>query len=496
VTLNLPEWPWNRVLVLARERGVHVWLAGGAVRDAMLGRPVHDWDFAVDRRAIRLARAAADALGGAYYTLDAERGTGRVILPPTDGVQVYLDFAELRGGNLHEDLLLRDFTINAMALDETGVLIDPLGGQSDLADCLIRATGESALRDDPLRTVRAVRQAGELSFTIEPQTEAWIRRDAELLEAPSRERVRDEFVRLIGLPGAAVLVEQLFDFGLLRCILPVLERLIGVPQSWPHRFDVWRHTLLVLDNLEGVIAAATGDTVAPLTLSDAPRCVWGDVSRTLAPYASDIAAHLGGEVSSGRNRLLLLKLAALLHDVGKPETLSRDEDEAIHFYGHGEAGAVLAEECLEQLRFSARELARVSNVVSVHLRPGQLGREPKVTRRAIYRYFRDAGDAVVDVVLLGLADHLATWGPDLREERWHKRLEVAGLLLEHYLNHYEEIVTPPPLLNGRDVMGELGLEPGPQIGEILEAVREAQATGEVATREEALALAAKLVRVR
>jgi len=488
-TLVLSEWPWRIVADLARVRNLNTWVVGGAVRDTLLGRPVHDWDFAVDRHALRLARAVADALGGAYYTLDAERGTGRVLLTAEDGDQLNLDFAELRGGGLREDLLLRDFTINAMAIDEADQLIDPLGGEWDLACRLIRATGAWSFCDDPLRTLRAVRQAHQFSFTVEPQTQAWMRRDAHRLAASSKERVRDEFIRLIELPGAILALEQLADFGLLRFILPVLEGLGEVPQAWPHRFDVWRHTLFVLDNLEGVLAAATGDESVLLALSDAPDHVWDDVRSTLGRFASGIGAHLAVEVSSGRDQLVLLKLVALLHDAGKLETLSTDVGGGIHFYGHSRAGALLAEEAFEGLRFSAREQARARCIVQGHLRPGQLGREPAVTRRAVYRYYRDLGDAGVDVILLGLADHLATWGPNIQKGRWHRCLEIAEMLLSHYFDHYDQTVSPLPLLTGREVMEELELAPGPQIGEILEAVREAQAAGEAMTRDEALIVA-------
>ena len=493
-TLALSEWPWRIVRDLAYERNLRTWVVGGAVRDALLGRAVHDWDFAVDRHALRLARAVADALGGAYYTLDAERGTGRVLLTAEDGAQLNLDFAELRGGGLHEDLLLRDFTINAMAIDEMDQLVDPLGGEWDLACHLIRATGEWAFCDDPLRTVRAVRQAHQFSFTIDSQTQSWIRRDAHRLAAPSKERVRDEFIRLIELPGAVLALEQLADFGLLRFIVPVLEGLGEVPQAWPHRFDAWRHTLFVVDNLEGVVAVATGEEPAALALSDAPDYVWDDIRSTLARFASALDAHLAEEVSSGHGRLLLLKLVTLLHDAGKLETISTDGDGGIHFYGHSRAGALLAEVALEGLRFSSREQARASCMVRGQLRPGQLGRESDVTRRAVYRYYRDLGDAGVDTVLLGLADYLATWGPNVQEESWHRWLEIADMLLNHYFNHYDETVSPLPLLSGRDVMEELALAPGPQIGEVLEAVLEAQAAGEVVTRDEALAVAREIVR--
>jgi putative nucleotidyltransferase with HDIG domain len=489
IRVSLPEWPLKQIRALAAARGVRVWPVGGAVRDALLHRPAHDWDFGVDRDALGLARAVADALGGAYFPLDTERDAGRVVLMAADGARLELDFAALRGADLEADLLARDFTVNALALDETGTLIDPTGGAGDLKAGRIRATNEHVFRDDPVRLLRAVRMEAELGFEIELQTAAWMSRDASLLALPSAERVRDEFARVMATQGAVIHLQRCDEFGLLPYVTPELEHLKGVTQSPPHRFDVWRHTLLVVDALEGVVAAVAGREVGPCALADVPPAAWGDLARVLGQFAGDVTAHLAVETNGGRNRALLLKMAALLHDVGKPETWSLGEDGRIHFYNHEPVGAQIAATRLQALRFGRDEVRRVHVMVEGHLRPAQLARAEKVTRRAVYRYFRATGDAGVEVALLSLADRLATWGPHLQEHRWARHLEVAEILLTHYFERYEETVAPPPLVTGHDLMAELGLGPSPEIGRLLEAVREAQAAGEVGTREEALALA-------
>jgi putative nucleotidyltransferase with HDIG domain len=491
-TISLPDWPWEAVRRLAGERGVRVWPVGGAVRDALLGRPVHDWDFAVDRDALGLARAVADALGGAYFPLDTERDTGRAILTAEDGTRLELDFAALRGGGLETDLLARDFTINALALDEAGPVIDVVRGLDDLEAQRIRAVHDQTFQDDPLRLLRAVRMEAELGFEIEPQTAAWIHRDAPLLAQPSAERVRDEFGRILDLPGAAASLLRLERFGLLSLVVPEVEPLKGVDQSAPHRHDVWRHTLATVDALEGVIAAVTGLDVGQRVLADVPPVTWGDLARVLGQFAGDVAVHLAVEVSGGRDQALLLKLAALLHDLGKPKTRSQSDDGRIHFYNHERVGAQMAAARLRELRFSRDEVKRVRTIIGAHMRPGHLARAEKVTRRAVYRYFLATSCGGVDVVLLSLADYLAIWGPNLQEQRWTRRLEVAEALLTHWFERYEETVSPSPLVTGRDLMTELGLDAGRQVGRLLEVVREAQAAGEVSTREEALALAGKI----
>ncbi len=487
----LPEWPWQAIHRLARERGVRLWPVGGAVRDALLGCPIHDWDFAVERDALGLARAVADALGGDFYPLDAERDTGRVILKTESGARLELDFAALRGDTLEADLAARDFTINALAVDEDNVPVDPTGSLADLAARRVRAVSEHAFRDDPLRLLRAVRVEAELGFEIEPQTAAWILRDAPLLAQPSAERVRDEFVRLLALPGAAASMQRLDEFGLLVHVIPELEALKGVEQSPPHTLDVWQHTLATIDALEGIIAAVCSNVTVQHT--DSLERLSYDVARALGQFAGDLCAHLAVEVGGGRDRALLLKLAALLHDVGKPQTRSQSEEGRVHFYNHELVGAPLAAARMERLRFSHDEVERVRVLVGQHLRPMFLAQGEPLTRRAVYRYFRATACAGVDVVLLALADHLAIWGARLEEARWARLLDVAETLLAHWFEHYEATVAPPPLLSGGDVMAALGLQPGPQIGRLLESLREAQAAGEVRTREEALALVERIV---
>jgi tRNA nucleotidyltransferase/poly(A) polymerase len=491
--LTLPRWPLETVRAVAAERDVRVWPVGGVVRDALLDRPLHDWDFAVDRDARGLARAVGDKLGGAYFPLDPERDVGRVVLGIDDEERLELDFAALRGPTLAADLGARDFTINAMAVAPEGYLLDPYDGQGDLERRLVRAIGPQAFDADPLRMLRGVRQVAELRFRLEAKTAAWIIQRAPTLSEVASERVREEVVRILAAPNAAEHVHMLDTLELLPHVLPDAVYLKSQAQSLPHRFDVWWHTLLVIDGVEGVVAALEGER-PQLEYIDAPAAVWDDVAQRLEPFADRLLEHLQVELVGGISRHALLRLAALCHDLGKPLTVSEETDGRLHFYGHEREGAELTEAWMEYLAFSRAAVAWVKTVVMAHLRPGQLSRvEGEVTRRAVYRYFRDTGPAGVDVTLLSMADHLATYGPTLEPERWTRRLDVVERLLSHYFERYEEVVAPPPLITGRDLMAELDLAEGPLIGRLLAAVREAQASGEVGTRQEALALAGRLL---
>jgi len=475
----------EKVCHFVRGHREDAYLVGGYLRDRLLGRLSHDLDIAVPTGAVPLARAIADHFGGPFVLLDAERDTGRVLLRDDQGQQVIVDVARFRAPDILADLRGRDFTINALALslmapEEEPEILDPCGGLPDLKQGLIRAVSEGAFRQDPLRTLRAVRLAAELGFRVEPRTREWLREATGELRRVSAERVRDELVRLVSLPRAAEHLADLDRLGVLPVIIPELEPLKGLEQPPPHRLDAFTHSLETVHTLEElVIALRTGPTTPPLTLA----------VESLAPHAQDILAHLGQPISSGRNRESLLRLVALLHDIGKPITSSVDAQGKGHFIGHERVGAQLVADILRRLRFSREEVERGQRIVAHHLRPVLLAREPRVTRRAIYRFFRDTKEEGIEVVLLSLADGLARGKIDDHAElppQWQRRLEVATILLKHYFERREQVIVPPRLLSGDDLMQIFGLEPGPRLGELLEALREAQAAGEVSTREEAL----------
>lgn len=481
---------------IGAERGRRVWLVGGAVRDLWRGVPVRDWDVAVERGAITLARAIADRLRADVYVLDVEHDTARVLT-----ADAHLDIAGLRGRSLEADLKDRDFTVNALAidLDQPDRLIDLVGGERDLADGVIRALGEQALTGDPIRLLRAVRQAIGLNFEIDLQTARWIAQHAALITTASAERVRDELIKLIGEAGCADSLLLLDAYGLLGHILPEVAALQNVTQSPPHHWDVYEHTRRVVDALEMIGARLLGfeqsdDTAIMQPVI--PDWVWSSLLLTLSPFADALRTQLREfEIDAARSRWHTLKWTALLHDIGKPGTRSVDEDGRIRFFGHEDLSAQLADERLRALKFSSAEIDRVRGVIGGHMRPHWLA-QSALTPRAIYRFFRATRDYGVDILLLSLADHLATHGPDVERERWAKRLELIQAMLAAYFERRAEVVAPLPLINGTELMAALNLRPGRQIGVLLEAIREAQAAGEVTTKEEAVRLAREVMSER
>lgn len=465
-----------RLATLAHERGVTAYLVGGSVRDALLNRTLHDLDIAVDRNALEFARAAADRLGGHYFALDDEHAVARVSLDA--GEVHHIDVAQLQG-SLTQDMRRRDFTIDALAAPiEGGAVVDVCGGLADLDARLLRMNGASVFDDDPLRLLRGVRIAAELSFEIETATEAAMRQRAHRVTAAAAERQRDELARLFACDDAYRALRLLDRVGLLDILLPEVAVGRGVEQPNEHAYDAFEHAMHAVEAMDIMLAERARD---PLPW------IWRELWSTFD--APSLRAYLAEEMREGQARAAILKLAALLHDVAKPQTKTMDADGRVRFFGHADAGAETASRILRRLRFSAREIRFVSLLIAEHLRPGQLaavGEAP--TRRALYRFFRDLGDAASGVLLLSLADAASARGPRMTPEGWGQLVGyMNGLLVRS--REEEGIVNAPPLLDGNDIMSRFGIPEGPVVGAILAAVREAQGAGEIADRDAALLLA-------
>jgi len=278
--------------------------------------------------------------------------------------------------------------------------------------------------------------------------------------------------------------------GIFPYLLPELPALKGIEQSPPHIHDVWEHTLSVLGHLENILAA-----LAPGYHADNTNDLFtGLLTLRIGRFREKFAEHFAESLNTDRSVRAALFFAALYHDVQKPATKSIENSGRIRFFDHDVKGAQVVEERARAFNLSNDEVERITKIVANHMRfhffSSRLeGDKQEPSRKAIYRFFRDADKAGVDLILLGLADLRGTQGPILSQETWIAALDIARILLENYWEKPQETVTPPRLLDGNEVMSELGLQPGRMIGQLLEAIREGQATGKVANREQALDLA-------
>ena len=473
----------TRVTDFLTEQDIPSYIVGGFVRDVLLGRETADIDIVVGTDALQIAPRIAAALGGKSILLDRVNRVARVVLADKEATSInapwQLDFATLEG-NIEQNLAQRDFTVDAMAIrlsppgksHTESQLIDPFHGLDDLHHGVIRAVSEAAFQSDAARLLRAVRLAAELEFSIDQKTEALIQHHAHLITDVAGERVREELLRLLAIPRTEQLLPFLDRLGLLTALIPELAQAKGAEQPREHFWNVFDHTIRTAIAVDFLLRQGT----------------WEYAEGVLAgvPWSAALAEHFDLEVGNGSTRRSLLKLAALLHDIAKPQTKTVDDDGRIRFLGHPQEGATIASGILERLRFSNKEIKLVEIIVRHHLRPVQMSYDALPSSKAIYRYFRDTGETGIDILFFSLADHLATRGPHLNTAHWQNHVNIVEYVLAQRFQK-ENVVVPPKLIDGHDLINIFAISPGPEIGELLEAVREAQAAEELTTREEALA---------
>ena len=471
--------------------GQEVYLVGGAVRDLLMSRLSPDLDFALPSSGISLARAVANSLHADFMILDEERDTGRVILTHEDGTFTFLDFATYRGATLEDDLRDRDFTINAIALQLHDLtVIDPLNGASDIRAKTIRTCSPTSMANDPVRILRGIRLAASLGFSIDKSTREAMKQAADGIERVSVERLRDEIFKILGGPKASASIRALEMLGVLKHLMPELLKMKGVMQSAPHIHDVWTHTLSVMDYLDMLLSTLRLNFDAETT-SDMFMSL---INLRIGRYREQLAEHLNRSLNPNRSYRSLLFFAALYHDVCKPDTRSVDENGRIRFFDHEQKGAEVIAERARSFNLSNDEVERLSTIVEHHMRfhgfAARLEKEGQPpSRKAIYRFFRDSNRAGIDLILLALSDVRGTSGTDLSQASWTAYLDIARILLENYWEKPEEVINPPRLLDGNELMQELSIKPGRMVGQLLELIRENQAAGKIETKDQALAFA-------
>jgi putative nucleotidyltransferase with HDIG domain len=441
------------------------YVVGGVVRDRLLGRSplAADVDIVLAGDVESAAKALRGRTAGAVFALSDEFGAWRFVA--RDGWQI--DFAPLAGDGIDADLRARDLTINAIAEPLAGGdPIDPTGGVADLAARVLRMTAPAAFKADALRTLRVARFVSELGFDVDEATVAAARSNAPGLAQVSPERVFAELKRLLVADGAVAGLGSMADLGVTDVVLPELTQLRGIEQNRFHHLDVHDHTLAALAEL--------------IELERDPGAVFGE----LGPAVADVLeSPFADELTTGG----ALRFGALLHDIAKPATRAVTPDGHVTFFHHHTEGAEMARSILARLRASERLRAFVAAIARHHLRAGFLVKHQPLDGGAIYDYLDACEPVEVEVTILGVADRLATRG-DNAQAAIEAHLELARTLLAEALRWRAE-GPPEPLIRGDELAQELGVTPGPALGELVAALRRAQFTGEVGSREEAIAFA-------
>ncbi len=440
------------------------------MRDIYLKRKkeLTDFDFCVEKNVLSVVKEFSKKISSKFIVLDEKEGSYRVILKKRSGIFTY-DFTLMRGKNFTEDLRSRDFSINMLAVNVLGKnnpVIDFFGSKEDIGKKLIRTANEEVLRQDPLRILRGFSFMVNYGFRIDKNTQKAFVRYKRLLKNVSGERINEELFKIFANPHSYDAIKRLEELKIIDEIIPQISKTRNVYQGGFHHLDVWKHSLEALKEFELLC-------------------------RRYVIHKKEILNYLKEPLAENRTREQILKLACLLHDIGKPVAKNRKGNRTI-FHMHEKIGMNMAENISGKIKLSLREKDVLKKLIFWHLRPGYLADQAPPTKRAIYHFFRDTQEEGVGVILLSLSDWRATRGPltDMGKRKRHERIMLK--LIDHYFEEKKKKPLPK-LIDGYDVMRKFNLKPCVLIGEVLKKVKEEQALGKVKTKSDAYRVAKGIV---
>ena len=458
------------VFFLSENTSWSTYIVGGTIRDALLGLSSRNLDLDLmikpASKALEATKQIANICGNHYFVLDEERYIYRI-----QGDHYQIDVNGIRAEDVIGDMFNRDFSVNAIcvacpeiakALHNNYTMLpcwDFFFGREDLANRVIRAQNPNAFTEDPLRILRGFRFMVNLKGSIEETTLEYMIRDRNLLKKISGERIRDEFVKILQEPHSCSVLSLMDQKQVLAVFFPFLNFFKEIDEKYTQKLQVKTHTLETLLYLEALfLRIDTGQF----------------------PFAEEINSLLVKEISADRSVRVLLKIAALLHDIGKPCTLSMEGDR-LRFFDHEQKGSMIAKEWLCGMRFSNQEQDFISFLIENHMRPHNLSNADLITDKARYRFFRECKEESFPLLLMALADAYAT-----------KRVAMGDLIpYESFVKDMIQFsqnpakVKPVPLVNGTEIMALLEIKPSKTVGNILEELLELQSLGSIKNREEA-----------
>lgn len=436
-----------------------IYLVGGSVRDALMGKNFNDRDLIVtDMDAREFSLNVAEFFDGVFVPLDEENKIYRVVLGDKKN---YFDITNPVEGSLEQDILRRDLSINAIAVDiRTGEIPDFCAGNvDDLTNKIIKGVREENFTDDPLRILRIFRFYSILGFEIVPELLEYAKKYSKLLESPAKERVEYELMKLFDGEYAHLALLKMDECGILEMFFPFTKELKQVPPNLHHHLDLFYHSI---------------ETVR-------------QVGILFKNSSNDVKEHMEKVDFGGFSRIAHLRLAAFMHDIGKFSTWTIEEDTGRHrFIKHEDVGAKMCVPLLKSLCFSNKQIEYISYIIKKHMYPTAVVSSPELSEKVMLRYVRKSEDNAIDNILIAQADRLSARGPEITDDIVEENITALNKLLEFYLNSRETLKPLSKLLDGNEIMKIFNIKPSPKLGEIIEALNEAQISGEVETKEDAI----------
>lgn len=433
------------------------YLVGGFLRDLILGKISSDIDLVVPSgNAKGLAHKICDELEAYFVPLDEERHIYRAVLP--DKV-TYIDIADIEGEKIEQDLKRRDFTINAIGYDlNNNEFIDVTGGIKDIELKIIQEISEKNIIDDPLRILRAFRFQSELGFVFSEKLEDIIKNHYSEIEKSAKERVQAELVKLFAGKNTKSALHSMDKFGVLELIFPEVKNIRKIPSNSHHHLPLLEHSIETTEQVQ-------------FFYENAP---------------DEVKTHFDS-IFCGSKRLGFLKIAAFLHDIGKPETWTIEpETGRERFIKHDDVGSKIVEKPLRDLKFSKKQIKYIQKLIKYHIYPSSIVTGENYTDKAVLRFFRRMEDDVFDIIAIAYGDRLSARGPEITDDMVNKNINGLKNLMNRYIESKNEIQPLEKLLDGSEIMEISGIPQSPLLGEIIRALTEAQMSSEVRTKDEAI----------
>lgn len=435
-----------------------IYLVGGVIRDFYLGKESFDKDIVVENvDAEKFSKELAEFLSATFITLDDENKIYRLVL---EDKLNYIDVACIVGNNIEDDLKRRDLTINSIALDlKTLKVIDLNHGVDDLEDKKIRHICEQNFIDDPLRLLRVYRFKALLNFDIDDELTNIVSKHVGKIINSAAERINYEFLKLFSGNYSAIALEEMDKTGLLKEILPISQELKKVPMNLHHHLGLFEHSIEVVNQIQAIYNESS----------------------------NEVKKHLDNIDFGGMSRLTHLKLSGLLHDIGKPQTWTIEEGTEKHrFIKHDDIGSKMSLKILKSLKFSKKQIEYVAKMIKYHIYPSHVVSSPDLNDKISMRFVRKMENESIDIIVLAMADRFAARGVEITEEVINKNINGLKTLLNFYLSIKDTLEPLPKLLSGEEIMEILNIKPSIELGAIIKSLKEAQLSGEVNTKEDAV----------
>lgn len=451
-------------LVKNNARDAELYLVGGLLRDFYLNKESFDKDIIVNKiDAKELAQKLAMKLDATFVALDEENKIYRLVLK--DKIN-YIDIANMMGKDIQEDLTRRDLTINSIAINlKTLEIIDVTGGINDLKEKKLRHINEQNFIDDPLRLLRAFRFQAMLGFDLDEELIGIIKRHVSKINQSAVERINYELLKLFSGDYSTQALIDMDKIGLLKEILPICEDLKTVPPNLHHHLDLFAHSIEVVKQIQQIYKQS----------------------------CEEVKKHLEKTDFGGTTRLAHLKFAGLLHDIGKPSTWTIEEDTGKHrFIKHDDIGSKIGKQILKENKFSKKQIDYITKIIKYHIYPSHVISAPELTDKIFMRFIRKMDNEAIDVIIVAMADRLSARGVEITDEIVEKNISNLSSLLNFYLSVKDSLEPLPKLLSGEEIMEILNLRPSKELGKVIKSLKEAQLSGDISTKDDALEYIKKL----